>query len=68
MEEGTILVDPNVFFMYTYGTYRSTVVHECVHWSLHRRFFELEKLYNVRPMRSVRISTSMEVGAARASG
>ena len=46
VEEGTILVDPNVFFMYTYGTYRSTVVHECVHWSLHRRFFELEKLYN----------------------
>ena len=35
VEEGTILVDPNVFFMYTYGTYRSTVVHECVHWSLH---------------------------------
>lgn len=32
--------------MYTLGTYRSTVVHECVHWSLHRRFFELEKLYN----------------------
>lgn len=46
VEEGTILVDPDVFFMYTLGTYRSTVVHECVHWSLHRRFFELEKLYN----------------------
>lgn len=46
VEEGTILVDPNVFFMYTFGTYRSTVVHECVHWALHRRFFELEKLYN----------------------
>lgn len=46
VEQGTILVDPNVFFMYTFGTYRSTVVHECVHWALHRRFFELEKLYN----------------------
>jgi hypothetical protein len=46
VEEGTILVDPDVFFMYTLGSYNNTIVHECVHWGLHRRFFELEKLYN----------------------
>ena len=46
VSRGTILVDPNVFFMYTFGTYRSTVVHECVHWALHRSFFELQKLYH----------------------
>ncbi|MDO4540023.1 MAG: hypothetical protein Q4B48_02810 [Syntrophomonadaceae bacterium] len=43
---GTILVDPEIFFMYTLGSYRNTIVHECVHWDLHRRFFLLEKLYN----------------------
>lgn len=46
VEEGTILVDPDVFFMRTLGSYNNTIVHECVHWGLHRRFFELEKLYN----------------------
>lgn len=46
VEEGTVLVDPDVFFMYTLGSYNNTIVHECVHWGLHRRFFELEKLYN----------------------
>jgi len=46
VDEGTILVDPDVFFMRTLGSYNNTIVHECVHWGLHRRFFELEKLYN----------------------
>jgi hypothetical protein len=24
----------------------NTIIHECVHWDLHKKFFELEKLYN----------------------
>jgi Zn-dependent peptidase ImmA (M78 family) len=24
----------------------NTIVHECVHWVLHRKVFELERLYN----------------------
>lgn len=45
IEEGTMLVDPEVFFMRVIGSFNNTIVHECVHWGLHRRFFELEKLY-----------------------
>jgi hypothetical protein len=46
VERGTILVDPNVYFMRTVGSMNNTIVHECVHWDLHKKFFELEKLYN----------------------
>lgn len=46
VEEGTMLVDPEVYFMRVIGSFNNTIVHECVHWALHRRFFELEKLYN----------------------
>ena len=46
VEPGTILVDPKVFFMRTMGSVNNTIVHECVHWNLHKNFFELAKLYN----------------------
>lgn len=42
----TILVDPNVYFMRNVGSVNNTIIHECVHWDLHKKFFELEKLYN----------------------
>ena len=28
------------------GKVNNTIVHECVHWDLHRKAFELERLYN----------------------
>lgn len=46
VQNGTILIDPDVFFMRNIGTVNNTIVHECVHWDKHRKFFELEKLYN----------------------
>lgn len=46
VKRGTILVDPNVFFMRNVGSVNNTIIHECVHWDLHKKFFELEKLYN----------------------
>ena len=46
IKRGTILVDPNVYFMRTVGSMNNTIIHECVHWDLHKKFFELEKLYN----------------------
>jgi hypothetical protein len=46
VKRGTILVDPNVFFMRNVGSMNNTIIHECVHWDLHKKFFELEKLYN----------------------
>lgn len=46
IEPGTILVNPDVFFIRNIGSINNTVIHECVHWFLHYRFFELQKLLN----------------------
>ena len=46
VKRGTILVDPNVYFMRNFGSTNNTIIHECLHWDLHRKFFELEKLFN----------------------
>lgn len=45
VQRGTMLIDPDVFFMRNIGSMNNTIIHECVHWDLHRKFFELEKLY-----------------------
>jgi len=42
----TIFVDPKAYFLYNLGSVNNTIVHECVHWDLHRKAFELERLYN----------------------
>lgn len=41
---GTMLINPNVYFMYNIGTANNTIIHECVHWDRHRRPFELQRL------------------------
>lgn len=46
VQGGTILVDPQNFFMRNFGSVNNTIVHECVHWDKHRKAFELERLYN----------------------
>lgn len=43
-QPGTMLINPNVYFMYNVGTANNTIIHECVHWDRHRRPFELQKL------------------------
>lgn len=43
---GTIIVDPSVAFQRNLGAYNNTIVHECVHWELHKKAFSLEQLYN----------------------
>ena len=42
----TIFVDPKAYFLRNLGTVNNTIVHECVHWDLHRKAFELERLNN----------------------
>lgn len=42
----TIFVDPKAFFLRNLGSVNNTIVHECVHWELHRLAFELERLYD----------------------
>ena len=42
----TIVVDPENFLLRNLGSLNNTIVHECVHWGIHRKVFLLEKLYN----------------------
>jgi len=46
IDPGTILLNPNIFFMRNIGSRNNTVVHECVHWDRHDKFFELQRLLN----------------------
>lgn len=46
IDPGTILINPNIFFMRNIGSEKNTIIHECLHWDRHRRFFELQKLLN----------------------
>lgn len=48
IQSGTILVNPDVFFMKNIGTCNNTIIHECVHWDKHYKFFELQKLLNLK--------------------
>lgn len=41
---GTMLINPDVFFMRNIGTAYNTIIHECVHWDRHKRAFELIRL------------------------
>lgn len=46
VEAKTIFVDPKAYFLRNLGAVNNTIVHECVHWDLHRKAFALEQLYN----------------------
>lgn len=46
IEPGTILLNPNIFFLRNVGSENNTVIHECVHWDRHDKFFEMQKLLN----------------------
>jgi len=40
---GTVFVDPEIYFLRSLGSWNNTVIHECVHWLKHRKYFELER-------------------------
>lgn len=40
--KGSILVDEDVVFKRNVGSYNNTVIHECVHWELHKVFHEVK--------------------------
>ena len=44
--EGTILVDKQAYFMQTIGRSNNTIVHECVHWGVHKKAFALARIYD----------------------
>ncbi|EYE87384.1 hypothetical protein Q428_13660 [Fervidicella metallireducens AeB] len=46
VKKGTIVVDPKNYFMRNLGSVNNTIIHECVHWEYHRKYFDFIKLYN----------------------
>jgi hypothetical protein len=42
----TIMVDPFANYMKSLGHLDNTIIHECFHWFMHKKAFELERLYN----------------------
>lgn len=44
VDKKTILVDPDVQFLRSFGSYNFTVVHECVHIEYHYKYFQLRKI------------------------
>ena len=44
--KGTIVVDPNVYYLRNLGSFNNTIIHECIHWEFHKKAFEFEKIYN----------------------
>ncbi|MDD3185333.1 MAG: ImmA/IrrE family metallo-endopeptidase [Anaerostipes sp.] len=46
VKAGTIMVDKTAYFMYVLGASHNTIVHECVHWELHKKPIALARLYN----------------------
>jgi len=46
LPKGTICVDPDVYYLRSYGAVQNTIVHECVHWDFHKNTFDLGYLMN----------------------
>lgn len=42
----TMLIDKNASFLRSYGTVNATIVHECVHYILHKKAFAFARLFN----------------------
>lgn len=43
-DKGSILVDKDVVFKRNVGSFNNTVIHECVHWELHKLYHEVKML------------------------
>ena len=43
-KKGSILVDKDVVFKRNVGSFNNTVIHECVHWELHKIYHEVRML------------------------
>ncbi|MBQ3220584.1 MAG: hypothetical protein IJB34_01330 [Clostridia bacterium] len=58
IKKGTILCDDDAFFLSGIGSMNNTIIHECVHWEYHRRFFALMRLLD--PSLSAIVCTTLE--------
>ena len=64
IERKTILVDPNVICLRNQGSYNNTIVHESVHWLLHRYHNEFKMLFDKNHVRSSSHSDKSEYDSA----
>ena len=46
ISKGTILINRDTTFMQSLGGENNTIIHECVHWEFHKKFFELQHILN----------------------
>lgn len=46
VDPGTILINREILDFENIGALNNTVIHECLHWFLHKKYFELQKLLN----------------------
>jgi len=46
IKRGTIMINRDVSFMRNVGSLNNTVIHECVHWDKHYKFFRLQHILN----------------------
>ena len=47
-DAGTIFIDEDAHLFFTRGEYskRYTIIHECVHWFIHRKYFMFERIFS----------------------
>ena len=45
-KQGTIVVNEHIDIFYSNGVKNNTIIHECIHWWLHRKFIECKLLFN----------------------
>ena len=50
IQGGTILIDPSHYLYRNVGSMNNTIIHECIHWMLHRKAFMLEQLFNSKAL------------------
>lgn len=58
---GTILLNSDLLSKEKFGSLNNTVIHECIHWWLHRKYFELQTLLNPDDFSSVTYVDEMEM-------
>ncbi len=46
VKAGTILVDTTASFLYGIGAFNNTIVHECIHWDIHKKAVAFARMYN----------------------
>jgi transcriptional regulator with XRE-family HTH domain len=66
VKAGTILIESELENIRYKGTINNTIIHECVHWSMHRKAFELERVLQ-KELTHLSTISSLESSKSKAS-